>query len=462
MAVDIIHEDYSKILEDWELLEDIYTGEKAVKKAGTKYLPILSGQSFSEYNSYKERGSFFNTFYRTIKGLEGSVNRKKPFTNFPEKVEALSKSIMSTGQSFDVLNRKTLLSVLKFGRVGLLIDSVGNSEPYIAIYGPKSITYWDTQFKNGEEVITLLILKEDKTIYGDSAFDAQKVTQYRSFELLETGVVVKIWQQNSKKDWEVIDTIFPKIRGKALDKIMFFPIGAESNTIEPNKPPLIDLAYVSINHWRLSVDYSHSLHWVALPTPYAFGDFGKETLKIGPGKIIRSADTDAKCGFLEFEGKGLDELSKALETASKNMAILGARMLESQRATIETAETARIRQSGESGALITIVKNVSAGLTEVMKSYTYWVGQDETDISVELNTDFISAMLTAQEITSLLTAYQVGGMSLDTLLYNFNKGELHPPEISIEDEKAKIEEKDDDFRNDVRIPEAINTDEEEE
>lgn len=442
MGVNFLHPEYKANISDWELLDDIFIGEKAVKAAGQKYLPALGGQEPEEYFSYKERGSFFNAFARTVQGLSGFIFRKPVKKNLPPEIENLLPKIMSTGQSFEELCTETTVNALKKGRLGLLVDSQDESDPYIALYKAESIINWKTEFIEGEEVLKLVCLQETYDVEGATEFDIEKKVQYRSLVLREDGVEVTVWRkgEGEKGEWVPLKTYFPSIRGKRQKRIMFFFIGGEKNTSDINKPPLIDMAYVNISHWRLSVDYYHGLHYCSLPTPWAAGfDSEEQQLTIGPVRVWVSDEPTAKCGYLEFTGQGLTAVKSAMKSSEEQMAILGARIIEQTRSRVETAEASKIRQSGESGALTTISNNVSVGLTHAMIGLAEWIGAPSEDIYVRLNTDFMDAKLESEEITSLVKSYQANTMSLDTLLWNFDRGELLPPGVTPEDEKARIE-----------------------
>ena len=57
----------------------------------------------------------------------------------------------------------------------------------------------------------------------------------------------------------------------------------------------------------------------------------------------------------------------------------------------------------------------------------------------KLNTDFIGAYLTPQELTALLGLYQAGAISNETLFYNLKYGEIIESGVSFEDEQARID-----------------------
>jgi len=349
---------------------------------------------------------------------------------------------MSTGQDFTELCKKVINSVLKYGRVGLLVDAVEKNTPYIAVYEPQHITNWRSRFIDGREQLTLLVLREVVNEIKEDGFSIKPVETYRSFHLIDGVVEVHIWRKDEKSDdWMVVESSFPKVRGKALDRIEFTFIGAKTNSSKVDKPPLLDLAHVNLNHWRLSVDYNHGLHFCALPTPWAAGFRNDEgsSFGIGPVEVWMSEDPQASCGFLEFSGAGLASVSQAMKETKEEMAVLGARIIEQTRSQIETAEAARIRQSGESGALAGLANNISAGLTESIHGIARWIGKPDTDAYVKLPTDFNDAKLSPQELTALLQTWQAGAISLDTFLWNLQTGELLSPGRKIEDEKLHIE-----------------------
>ena len=63
-------------------------------------------------------------------------------------------------------------------------------------------------------------------------------------------------------------TITPTMKGVTIDRIPFFFTNSINNKPEYQKPPLLDIAYINIAHFRNSADEEHGLHFTALPTPY--------------------------------------------------------------------------------------------------------------------------------------------------------------------------------------------------
>jgi hypothetical protein len=93
-----------------------------------------------------------------------------------------------------------------------------------------------------------------------------------------------------------------------------------------------------------------------------------------------------------------------------------------------------IRQGGEASILGDLANSLSASLTDVMRWVYWWhtVVPDPSDVTeemvcVKLNTDFEMAHLNSQDLAALVSAWQAGAISRDTLLHNLRQGEILPP-----------------------------------
>ena len=76
MPIDSKHPEYKNNEDIWQKCLDFYDGEEAVKNAGAKYVPRLSGQNSNKYSNYINRGPFFGSVSRTVSALTGAVFKK--------------------------------------------------------------------------------------------------------------------------------------------------------------------------------------------------------------------------------------------------------------------------------------------------------------------------------------------------------------------------------------------------
>jgi len=455
MPVDSKSQVYLQRESIWDKIRDIIAGEETIKAAGTDYLPKLSGQTQKEYNAYRDRGTFFNAYDRTVKGLTGAIMRRDPVVEVNSIIENYLSDCTLSGLSFTSVVRTCVTNIIEYGYYGILVDmpEKDGERPYMALYSAFNILNYQITKIGDRNVLTLLVLLEEVTNpdLGDE-YETNIVQQIRILSIEDSGLVVRLYQRVNttgvKDEWaqievtkDVIDAM-PAVRGVRLQHIPFTFFGAVNNEPAPPKPPLQDLANLNIKHWQVTADYYHGLHWCALPTPYFFGVTDKKDKKsftIGPSKALISSNVNAKAGILEFTGQGLTAVEKALDRLEEQMAVMGARLLEHKKKGVESSEALHMRSADESATLITVVGSAENGFVNVLNDMSVWVGKDGEETKLELNKDFISSRLSPQDVTSLLQAVQAGKISIETFLWNLKQGEILPKDRTVEDEKDMLE-----------------------
>jgi len=200
------------------------------------------------------------------------------------------------------------------------------------------------------------------------------------------------------------------------------------------------------------------MHFTALPTAWVSGFDKAATLRIGSSTAWVTDTPGASAGFLENTGQGLTTFERAMDRDEKLMAILGARLLESQKRVGETAEAIELRVSGENSVLGAMAQAMSKSLTDVLR-WAYWWNCTEAwpdDVSneqavIELNTDYSTKGLSANELTAIVQAWQSlpaasarnaaqagGALSRDSMLDIFRRGEVLPEGRTNEEEVRLI------------------------
>jgi hypothetical protein len=491
------HPDYEKRLPQWERQRDAIEGEDAIKEAGDKYLPRLSGQSndgfigqdssqnLTSYQSYKDRASFMNASGRTLSAMTGMVTRKTAETTWPEATKDADWSMVGARrESFEEVMNMALDETMGIGRYGLLVDMPddGEGEPFIASYPAESITNWDEGKVAGRRVPVMINLLEMQDVLNSEG-RVETVESYRVLHLgipepitdaellleaeqgleaflASVGLVLadftdgdvyfqEVWEQalsgkDDTKTYIRTDVLVPRLPGGALwREIPFTFFNPMSTNAAPEKPQMLDLTVVNISHYRNSADLEHGAHFTALPQPWAAGFDFKGALYIGSSAAWVTENPDAKAGYLEFSGAGLGTLINLMERKEKQMAALGARLLEQQQsqAGVEAAETVRLRQSGEKSSLSRMASSVSLGLTKTLRYLANFRGMQNPDvIEYELNQDFGLENLDPALLQTLFQQVQSGLVSWSTYFWNLKRGELIPEGITEEDEAARIME----------------------
>lgn len=438
MPVNSTHPDYDANLPAWLRARDVFAGEDAVKAAAEKYLPRIDSQNDKEYLAYKNRASFFNASARTADGYVGLIFRRDPTFKLPETggvADALAEFVEDAdmlGTSLSAFSKKLVTEIINVGRAGTLIDWSGSgasrtgnpgqyeeNRAYAVAYAAEDIINWHTERVNGRNVLTLLVLKEKVSKIETDEYEPEEIQQLRVLKLVpgadgigldgvsphrEWKYIVEIWQYlakdgaagtglnirsflNSffvsgeasglgKKEWKLVDTVTPLRLGKPLPLIPFVFHGPRHSLPEADKIPLADIIAVNLDHYRLSADYKHGMHYTALPTAWVSG-FPKESkLHIGSSAAWVADLPGATAGYLEFTGQGLTSFERAMDRDEQLMAVLGTRMLESRKRVGETAAAIELHQSGENSILNTVSLSISSSLTQVLR-WVYWWNSTE-------------------------------------------------------------------------------------
>ena len=199
---------------------------------------------------------------------------------------------------------------------------------------------------------------------------------------------------------------------------------------------MIDLVDLNISHYMTTADLESGCHWAGTPQPWIAGVQLDDNTALSFGQSAWVfPDPSAKAQYLEFGGQGLGALEKRLEIKERQMAALGAKML-SDTVTAETATGASLRASGEFSVLNNIAQTISKVLTRSCSFMYAWSGLQP--VNIQLNTDFMPASATPQEIQAWLQAYQAGAISFQSLYGNLKKGEVYLFGEDPETEQAAI------------------------
>lgn len=463
MSVRAHHRHYDKYVAKWKRCRDTAEGQDAVHAAGTDYLSRLKDQSDDDYRAYMNRAVFFGAVWKTISGLTGMLFRKPPKIEVPAVTDALLSTVTEDGQPIGIFAREVVEECLKIGRLGVLVDyppadvtemtqadaALLNLRPTMAVYRAESIINWKTQVIANQRVLTMVVMMEEHDEPTDE-FESTCEARFRVLDLISVKAEdgssslayrVRIFKsdETTKQDTQIGDDLFPLMNSARMQFIPFYFLSADDTSIEPDDPPLIDLVDLNLSHYRVTADYEHGCHFTGLPTGWITGYQKEEGQKIylGSQSMLIFPDHTTQLGFLEFSGAGLGSLQENLTRKETQMAVLGARMLEQQKAAAESAEAAGIHRAGENSMLADVAQAISLGLTAALQTFSDWAGGNGV-VSFELNRDFFPRAMTEGELSALVTSWQQGAISKQTLFANLQAGQIIAEGTTFEEEEVRI------------------------
>ena len=413
MPVSDKHEAYQENLPIWELGRDSVKGAPAIKKGGTKYLPMPNSLDQSEenkqdYADYKQRACYVNFTSQTKEGLIGMAFLKDAAIEIKEPLSYLEKSTDGGALSLTQFTRKLLGDSLEVGRSGILVDYPTVADGLTKIetdginanmlrYKAESIINWRTENINGASVLSLVVLTEKMQKTSDDGFSSEEVTYYRVLKL-EEGVYSQCIYNDEE---DIVSVIEPtKNDGSRWNEIPFTFVGSENNNEDIDKPVLIDIAEANIAHYRNSADYEESSFITGQPTPYLAGLTQSWVDSVLDGKIVLGSKAaiflpeNGTAGLLQSAPNSMP--IEGMRQKEEQMIKIGARIIADSSGT-ETAEAAKIRFSGQNSKLSSVIGNIE----EAIKKSAGWVGEfmgGDGDIEFKLNRQFYDSTIDPQKL----------------------------------------------------------------
>lgn len=462
MPVNSTRADYDYQLPIWEKCRDVVEGQERMHSKNTTYLPKLSGQTDTDYLAYLERTLFYNATQRTVDAMSGLLFRKDPVVTVPTSVEPWLDNIDMNGNSLKSFVEDIFDEILCVGRYGLLVEhpevqieqedgnvitqaqaEASNLRPFFAKYTAENIINWKITVVNNQKVLSMVVLRELKEEFEDE-FEVGSAIQYRVLDIepISGNYRQRLYETDENEtQFTLLSEVFPLMNGEFIKEIPFIIITAKGVKCDIEKSPVLDLVNVNISHYKTTADLEHGAHFTGLPTAVVTGhSVGEDDdpLKIGSATAWVFSEPDADAKYLEFTGAGLEALEKRLEKKENQMATLGARMLASEKAAAEAAETHTIKRQGENSALSSIATSIDAGITKALAIMAEWVGV-EGDIEYKINKDFIPTKMPAADLLALFQVYQGGGIAFSDFIENLQRGEIIDSEKTPEDIQNEID-----------------------
>ena len=481
MPVNTTNPDYDQHLDKWTRIRDVLDGVDAVKTKGVAYLPKPNGHTDTDYLSYVMRAEFYPASTRTVDGLLGAIFRKEPRIEVPAGSDDLLAKMTTKGTDFVTFSKKIVREVLSLGRYGVLVDVTKEEggKPFAAEYSAESILNWQIVFRNRQPVLNMVVLLEQaEEPMAEDPYKTEMVERYRVLSLgipEDSGLTAPIYVQTlfekqssgGKETIVKIDQTIPTRRGKPLDRIPFQFFGPLELTPRVEKSPILDLVDTNLSHYRTSAELEEGAYFTGLPM-YVVSGLISNSGKDGNAEFAvgsRNAlilNENGSADVLTVSGDGMGLLRSLMEDKEQRMAVLGARILEDQKAGVEAAATVSMRHRGENSLLGSIADTTSRGLIEVLETMIWWSGVEKPEVEVELNKDFTSLQLTGAELVQLTTAFQTGSIGPEVFFKALKDGERTPDGWDVADWLADIEAGADAFARSLTNEEPDGDDDEEE
>ena len=424
---------------DWQLVEDLLGGTRAMRAAAERHLPKWPAEDKESYKFRLSVSVLFPAYYRTISVLVG-----KPFAksltigdDVPPRVAALLEDVDLMGANLDVFASRIAFDALAYGLCGILVDMpavpahrtladeiAARTRPYFLHIRPQQILGWRIG-PGGTQVEQLRLL--EVVAEPDGEFGERAVEQVR---VLEPGRW-RTFRKALNSDVAVESGGGPT----TMPVVPFVPVYGRKTGQMTATPPMLDLAFTNIEHYQSASDQQTILHVARVPL--LFGRMLSDIpISIGPGSLVNANDAHADLRYVEHSGAAIEAGRRALLDLEDRMRQIGAELLVIKPGNITESQTLADNEQG-SCDLQRITQSVERSLDEALALMGQWIGEPAGG-HVTIFRDFGAATLAEASAELLAGMESRRAISRKTLFGELKRRGILGPEFNIDAEIAEV------------------------
>lgn len=457
---------YSAMAPRWFMINQLLGGTETMRGAGTSLLPRHPRERTEAYNERLSRAVLYNLFELTVDLLSG-----KPFTEdiawetgMPASIEEYTKDIDLQGNNLTRFAYEVFRTALAKSLTHVLADAPAASDevvtladerdlgirPYLVHIMPEALLFAEAKRIRGEEVLTHVRFRQIVT--GRDGFEETQTEYIRILDLMvkpgetpdaaEEFVVRSAWwykpTEGKDKDKWVEDTT--KSALIEADRVPLSTFYTNRDGFMMGKPPLLDLAYMNVEHWQSYADQTNILTVTRFPLLASSGvsEYDTESTVISPREMLIAEDPAARFYYVEHSGAAIAAGEKSIKDLEARMASYGSSLLQ-KRPDRETASARSASEESVTSPLQRMVRSFSDFLQTTL-GYMYDLdGGDRADIpKIKVRDDFTNQEVDAVELQTLQVAVREGAISRNGFLTELIRKKVLSADFDVEGDLAML------------------------
>ncbi|ROQ53650.1 uncharacterized protein DUF4055 [Pseudomonas putida] len=434
MPVQSTNPDYDAHIEEWRMMDDALEGEGAIKRS-PRNLPKPSGMVEAEkldsagnaylYRNYTDRAQYEHWVRDSLRSMMGMVSRLIPEVKLPSGLKDLEENATADGFGLAQLFLRIVRQAISHGRVPLVVNVDDAGQPYFATYAVRNAINWDTADQGGRQDLVLAVFREFRKKDAEDRYSHECVTVFREFYMEGEVCYTSVRNQAGEliEDARPLGTVGNDNRlVRGLEYIPVIYCGSTDNSPDVDEVPLLTMARAALKSYQLSADYFTALHQTSHPQPWVSGlDESVELSVTGPSAAW-DLGPNGKCGYLEFQGAGIqavrtamgDQKNAALEAGAKVMDVSGT----------ESGEARKTRQNDQHATLHSIVMTAAEAIEQALRYAAEWTGFNPDEVVFTVKPEFVIPEVSAQVLAELQKSVMAGTISAETYWQYLTTGKL--------------------------------------
>lgn len=430
---------------EWCMIERLRGGTLAMRGAAEAYLPRWPAEEPSAYRARLNSSFLFNAFEHTVESLTGSPFGEplKLNDDIPEVIKQYLNDADMEGRDLHNFARDVFLAGLAYGHAFILVDyptmtgaktqadlRAANARPFMQLIHPQQVLYWHASLVNGvmtaDEVRIWETQDEQAGMLAELPVLRVRVLKPDSFEVWQAEAVAT----GKQAAWQMIET-----GPNTLGRIPLVPFYAKRTGFYTSRPPLLDLAYLNVEHWQSASDQRNILHTARVPVLAMFTDDDTENLAIGASSAVKLTK-GSTMEWVETQGHAIAAGRQDLLDLEDRMRQIGASLLEQNNARM-TATGEVAQESREQSKLGAIAQSLEDSINIALFTWAQWIGAPEGG-TVQVFRDFGTDGATATDGTTLMQSAQAHLISNQTYFEELQRRGTVTNDIDWEQEQERI------------------------
>lgn len=424
-------------------------GTTAMRDAGVEYLPQFPSESKDAYDARLQSSWLFNGFRKTVRDMTGRVFSKpvELADDAPEQLRGWCDNIDMQGRDLSTFSRDLLEDMLSGAGIAyIFIDAPRregtvtraaaqalNLRPYLTHLKVEDVLGWRTEtLYNVTRLVQLRIAESVTEPDPKDEFKDVAVEQIRVLDLIDGRVQVRIYRKTGvRKEWAVVDEYLTE-----QDAIAVVPVYANRTGFMTAAPLLDDLADINVAHWQSQSDQRNILHVARVPILFGAG-LGDAEITIGANTAVTAESPESKLMWVEHSGAAIGAGRQDLKDLEFQMETFGLQLLTA-RPGAQSATGEMLDANKETSILAMVADSLQDALEQALMMMAKMGGLDAQPTAT-VNKDFGVTMMTAQDITALLSAVTTGNLSRQTFIEELARRGVIRSDVMPDEEYDRID-----------------------
>ena len=429
-------------------------GTTAMRAVSETYLPKFPKESVEAYRARLASSWLFNGYRKTVKDMTGRVFSKPvEIAEGDAGLKDWLANVDMQGRDLSTFARQVFEDAMAGAGISyIMVDAprregtvtqaqaqTENLRPFMVSLRVEDVLGWRAETVRNATILTQIRIMESVSEPDPKdEFATVMVAQVRVMDLTLAGVQTRIFRKTAKAEvWALHEG---PILNAALTEITVVPFYANRSGFFTAEPMLDDLADINIAHWQSQSDQRNILHYARVPILFGAGMSEQEAITVSANTAVMASDPGAKLEWVEHTGKAIEAGRQDLKDLEFQMETFGLQLLTA-RSNAQSATGEALDANKETSQLAMTADALKDCLEQALHWMTVYGGAEDSP-TVTVNKDFGVSMMTAQDITALMSAVTGGNLSRETFISELARRGAIRSEITPEEELDRIEEDD--------------------